>query len=150
MKQRSWNSMERIWEWVGWNGLTFSIMVTDIPNGWAVRSGSMIWPFEWLTNGPPRDWVLLVVGRASSHQLSLSGGRTKAQVNRPPSDWVHVVVGQILMSKSSQRLSSCGGRTASSLRLSLCGGRTSRGWSVTWQLPYSLTSPLVSEMNCFF
>ena len=34
----------------------------------------------------PRDWFLLVVGQASSHQLSLSGDRTKAQVNRPPSD----------------------------------------------------------------
>ena len=84
--------------WTGM-GRHFLIMVTDVLNGWLMRSGLMTWPLEWLTNGPPRDWVLLVVGRASSHRLSLNGGRTKARVNSPPSDWVHVVLGQIFISE---------------------------------------------------
>ena len=49
---------------------------------------------EWMTNRPSKDWVLLVVGLASSHRLSPIGGRTKAHVKSPPNDWFHVVAGQ--------------------------------------------------------
>ena len=49
---------------------------------------------EWMTNRPSKDWVLLVVGLASSHRLSPNGGRTKAHVKSPPNDWFHVVAGQ--------------------------------------------------------
>ena len=58
-----------------------------------VKSGWPTWSPLYSTNGPPHDWVHVVVRRASFPCMSAFGSRTDTRVDCPPSDWVCMMAG---------------------------------------------------------
>ena len=90
---------------------------------------------EWLdihtTDDPLEEWltnvIALILDKWTSLWLSLYGGRSSVLPVFECMWWQDRCSCRL----SSQRLGSCGGRTASSQRLSPCGGRTSDLESLT-------------------